>query len=60
MARRFNRDSNSENVKLRNIMDHPQNENITRNIFEILQAAHPDKQGEDILTAAENAINEGS
>jgi hypothetical protein len=60
MARPFNRNQGAENVKLRNVMDNPQNEHITKDIFDILQAAHPDKQGEDILVAAETAINEGS
>ena len=60
MARPFNRNQGAENVRLRNVMDNPQNEHITKDIFDILQSAHPDKQGEDILAAEEAAINEGS
>jgi hypothetical protein len=44
MARRDGRNNSSENVKLRNVMDNPQNEHITKDIFDILQAAHPDVQ----------------
>ena len=58
MARRFDRNNSAEKPKLRNVMDNPRNENIAKDILDILQAAHPDKQWEDILTAEENAINE--
>ena len=60
MARRFDRNNGWENVKLRNVMDNPQNEHITKDIFDILQTAHPNVQGEDVLIAEESAINEGA
>lgn len=58
MVRHTDRNSSSERARFRNVMDNPQNENIAKDIFDILEAAHPDKQWEDIIVAEENAINE--
>jgi hypothetical protein len=44
MARRFDRNNSTEKPRLRNVMDNPRNENIAKDILDILQAAHPDKQ----------------
>jgi hypothetical protein len=43
MAKRFDRNTGVENTKLRSVLDNPQNEHITKDIFDILQAAHSDK-----------------
>jgi hypothetical protein len=44
MVRHTDRNSSSERARFRNVMDNPQNENIAKDIFDILEAAHPDKQ----------------
>ncbi len=44
----------------RNVLDNPMFQDVAKDIFDILQAAHPNQQWEGILTAEESAINEWS
>ena len=42
----------------RNVLDNPMFQDVAKDIFDILQAAHPNQQWESIITAEESAINE--